>query len=143
MGRRLLNSFFQSWQISLSAVRQQEVDENELSLDESMALRKKQVRDRPGSAHETAFWLSIGKVAKFQEDEREMFNNLNSVPDLHSTEKALLALLSCRRQFGSRGAFGPGRIEHLLLPLLLATRQKHRLCKSKMVQTLNLLNTWP
>jgi len=39
---------------------QQEVDENELSLDESMALRKKQ-------------------VAKFQEDEREMFNNLNSV----------------------------------------------------------------
>eukprot|EP00439_Symbiodinium_sp_Y106_P006400 s7776_g1.t1 len=42
------------------AHRQQEVDENELSLDESMALRKKQ-------------------VAKFQEDEREMFNNLNSV----------------------------------------------------------------
>lgn len=39
---------------------QQEVDKNELSLDESMALRKKQ-------------------VAKFQEDEREMFNNLNSV----------------------------------------------------------------
>ena len=55
MGRRLLNSFFQSWQISLSAVRQQEVDENELSLDESMALRKKQVRDRPGSAHENGF----------------------------------------------------------------------------------------
>ncbi|CAE7556115.1 psbJ [Symbiodinium natans] len=39
---------------------QEEVDRNEASLDESVALRKKQ-------------------VAKFQEDEREMFNNLNAV----------------------------------------------------------------
>ena len=78
--------------ISLSAVRQQEVDKNELSLDESMALRKKQAGDSPCLQMRKNRGFSSVKVAKFQEDEREMFNNLNSVPDLHSTENAVFGL---------------------------------------------------